>query len=141
MLVRTPLRHYLPLSLLSVTIASVVARYDNLEFLADVVPRTVTFRQYKDKKAAKEASKAARPLPTGQTTLDGKHPGSSHIAGRNNTSNTMADDSTVSPEEGSLPNELPQPTNGVPANVDLVFEHYEPNGNVKHDESGDVEMQ
>ena len=118
-----------------------VARYDNLEFLADVVPRTVTFRQYKDKKAAKEASKAMRPLPTGQTTLDGKHPGSSHITECNNSSNTIADDRTVSPEEGSHPAESPRPTNGVPANVDLVFEHYEPNGNTKHDESDDVEMQ
>lgn len=122
-------------------IASVVARYDNLEFLADVVPRTVTYRQYKEKKAAKEASKAMRSLPTGQTTLDGKHLPSGHTTEQINPSSTMMDDGTVSPKEGSHQTGIAQPANGVSANADLVFEHYEPNGDSKHDESSDIEMQ
>lgn len=37
-------------------LASAISRLDNLEFLTDVVPRTVTYRQFKDRKAAKEAN-------------------------------------------------------------------------------------
>jgi hypothetical protein len=41
-----------------------VARIDNLEFLSDVIPRTTTFKEYKEKK-----SRLIEPLPNGQTTL------------------------------------------------------------------------
>ncbi|KAI9886133.1 MAG: hypothetical protein M1823_002093 [Watsoniomyces obsoletus] len=48
--------------------AAAVARIDNLEFLSDVIPRTTTFRDYKKKKAMKDAAPPAQ-VP-GQTTLD-----------------------------------------------------------------------
>ena len=44
--------------------ANAVARIDNLEFLSDVIPRTTTFREYKERKA-----RLVEPLPNGQTTL------------------------------------------------------------------------
>ena len=47
-------------------VASAVARVENLEFLTDVVPKTQTMKQFKQKQAAGPA------LGNGQTTLDGK---------------------------------------------------------------------
>lgn len=47
--------------------ANAVARIDNLEFLSDVIPRTTTFREYKERKERK--ARIAEPLPSGQTTL------------------------------------------------------------------------
>lgn len=44
--------------------ANAVARIDNLEFLSDVIPRTTTFKEYKERKA-----RLVEPLPNGQTTL------------------------------------------------------------------------
>ena len=48
--------------------ANAVSRIDNLEFLCDVVPKTVTYREYKQNKAARAARK--KELQNGQTTLD-----------------------------------------------------------------------
>lgn len=51
-------------------VANAVARVENLEFLGDVVPKTMTFRQYKAK--VKEAEKGnGREGEKGQGTLDG----------------------------------------------------------------------
>lgn len=50
--------------------ASAVARVDNLEFLSDVVPRTMTYREYKEKKARTAKAQEFQPLPNGQRTLD-----------------------------------------------------------------------
>lgn len=41
---------------------------DNLEFLSDVIPRTMTFKEYKEKKSTKSAQRRQQRL--GQTTLD-----------------------------------------------------------------------
>lgn len=48
--------------------ANAVSRIDNLEFLCDVVPKTMTFREYKHQKAARIARK--KELQQGQTTLN-----------------------------------------------------------------------
>ena len=53
--------------LISYIEANAVARIDNLEFLSDVIPRTTTFREYKERKERK--ARLAEPLPNGQTTL------------------------------------------------------------------------
>ncbi|KAI9888627.1 MAG: hypothetical protein M1814_006608 [Vezdaea aestivalis] len=39
-------------------LATVVSRIDNLEFLSGVVPRTVPYKQYKERKAKEQAAKA-----------------------------------------------------------------------------------
>ena len=51
--------------------AAAVARIDNLEFLADVIPKTTTYRQFKERKARDEAeaAAAAAAAQSGQTTL------------------------------------------------------------------------
>lgn len=53
-------------------IANAVARVENLEFLSDVVPKTQTFKQYKQKQAKESAApkENSNPLPNGQKTLD-----------------------------------------------------------------------
>ncbi|KXS99746.1 hypothetical protein AC578_10401 [Pseudocercospora eumusae] len=51
-------------------VANAVARVDNLEFLSDVVPRTQTYKQFKQKQA-KEAAAPANGVGSGQGTLDG----------------------------------------------------------------------
>ncbi|KAF7512140.1 hypothetical protein GJ744_002302 [Endocarpon pusillum] len=50
--------------------ANAVARIDNLDFLADVIPKTTTYKQFKEKRAKEEAASAAlAPVAPGQTTL------------------------------------------------------------------------
>jgi len=62
-------------------LASAVSRMDTLEFLSDIVPRTVPYKQIKEKKARDQARDQARDsqangdaIEPGQTTLDGKKP-------------------------------------------------------------------
>ncbi|KAI9803352.1 MAG: hypothetical protein M1833_000869 [Piccolia ochrophora] len=54
-------------------LATAVTRIDNLEFLADVIPRTIPYRQYAERKS-KEAASTETTEP-GQTTLDGNKVG------------------------------------------------------------------
>ncbi|KAE8349622.1 histone-fold-containing protein [Aspergillus coremiiformis] len=53
-------------------LATAVSRIDNLEFLSDVIPKTTTYKQFKEKRA-KEASKEAE-VEKGQRTLNGTVP-------------------------------------------------------------------
>lgn len=55
-------------------LANAVARLDNLEFLVDIVPRTVPYKQVKEKKAPTGplVTNGETSVETGQTTLDGK---------------------------------------------------------------------
>ncbi|KAL4894746.1 histone-fold-containing protein [Aspergillus ambiguus] len=53
-------------------LAAAVSRIDNLEFLADVIPKTTTYKQFKEKRA-KEASREAE-VEKGQRTLNGVVP-------------------------------------------------------------------
>ena len=41
------------------SIATAVSRIDNLEFLADVIPKTTTYKQFKEKRAKEAAREAA----------------------------------------------------------------------------------
>ena len=54
-------------------LANAVARIDNLEFLSDVIPKTVPYKQFvKESKKAKEGGHHDL-VEKGQMTLDGKH--------------------------------------------------------------------
>lgn len=55
--------------LTTANIATAVSRIDNLEFLADVIPKTTTYRQYKEKRA-REVAQDAPATEKGQRTLD-----------------------------------------------------------------------
>ncbi|KAJ5160239.1 DNA polymerase epsilon subunit C [Penicillium canariense] len=60
-------------------LASAVSHIDNLEFLADVIPKTTTYKQFKEKKA-KEAAKQTE-MEKGQRTLNGAGAASSNTNG------------------------------------------------------------
>ncbi|RDW78811.1 histone-fold domain-containing protein [Aspergillus mulundensis] len=53
-------------------LATAVSRIDNLEFLADVIPKTTTYKQFKEKRA-KESGKDIE-IEKGQRTLNGALP-------------------------------------------------------------------
>ncbi|KAI9042766.1 histone-fold domain-containing protein [Aspergillus affinis] len=53
-------------------LATAVSRIDNLEFLADVIPKTTTYKQFKEKRA-EEATKEAE-YEKGQRTINGALP-------------------------------------------------------------------
>lgn len=121
-----------------ISIANAVARIDNLEFLSDVVPKTVTFGDYKRRKAEKLARK--QELQNGQTTLDGPRliP---------NRSNEVIDVDEEFPDEPGQSVDPPvnghsQATSGPSqsnGNIDLPQE-LQTNGDSHHDASEDVDM-
>lgn len=104
-----------------------------------MIPKTTTFREYKEKKA-----KSVRPnvrLSSGQTTLDNSRPLPSRPADVMTTPEVrIPQRSAASDERASefafqdAPIQVPQ-TNGEP-----IFEHYEANGNPSQNGSEDVEM-
>ncbi|KAL2865700.1 Rieske [2Fe-2S] iron-sulfur domain-containing protein [Aspergillus lucknowensis] len=53
-------------------LATAVSRIDNLEFLADVIPRTTTYKQFKEKRAKETAKETG--VEKGQRTLNGALP-------------------------------------------------------------------
>lgn len=115
-----------------------MARIDNLQFLEDVIPQTTTYREYKARRANK-AIKAPQPLQNGQTTLDG-----SHALPQQEMDEDQAEASGVALDpEGTADDEIAgaqRPQSSRSNGNGLVFEHYEPNGISKRDESGDFEM-
>ena len=123
-----------------ISIANAVARIDNLEFLSDVVPKTVTFGDYKRRKAEKLARK--QELQNGQTTLD-----ASRLIP--NSSTEVIDVDEEFPDEQDQPvdppvnghfqksaTKSPSQSNG---NID-VPQQAQTNGDSHHDVSEDVEM-
>ncbi|KAI4136446.1 MAG: hypothetical protein LQ341_005613 [Variospora aurantia] len=120
-------------------LAGAVSRIDNLEFLADVIPKTTTYREYKEKKV-KTVKPSAR-LSSGQTTLDNLRPLPSRPADVLNSAVTQASQSNISPS-GSVDEDRDEESHGQthPTNGEVVFEHYEPNGIPGREDSDDVEM-
>ena len=70
------LQVFSPFTTLLTSIASAVSRLDNLEFLSDIVPRTVPYKAIKEKKptAGSSTNGESSNIEAGQTTLDGKKP-------------------------------------------------------------------
>ncbi|RHZ59758.1 hypothetical protein CDV55_103155 [Aspergillus turcosus] len=79
-------------------LATAVSRIDNLEFLADVIPKTTTYKQFKEKKA-KEASKDAA-FEKGQRTLNGTIP--SMVKANGEGGHQKAEKPSISPRVPSL---------------------------------------
>lgn len=115
-----------------------MARIDNLEFLSDVIPRTQTYRQYKEKKA--EAANGVSIEP-GQTTLDSRRAaanGAGEIGGlvdETDVNDAMAEVSVTQAQQRPKDSRPAQP------NGELIFKHYHANGAREHQETEDVEMQ
>lgn len=120
-----------------------MARIDNLQFLEDVIPKTTTYKQYRIHKAKKatKANHGAESLQNGQTTLDGSRSLPQRPAGTIETPGDDMDDGNIS--DGTIDEPSAADVHAGPSRRNggsLVFEHYEPNGTSKRDESGDVEM-
>lgn len=124
---------------LMIPIANAVARIDNLEFLTDVIPKTTTFREYKEKKS--KFTKVNASLSTGQTTLDGprqlpSRPADVTNLGEEQTDlNHLSQDETL--EEHIAGNGRIEQSGNYQG---IVPVHYKPDPQPRPDESEDVEM-
>lgn len=107
-----------------------------MEFLTDVIPRTTTYKEFKEKKA--RAVKAVEPLPNGQTTLDSTRRLPQRPAERSGLRN-VADDGTISPDE-TIDNMEESSTLLPSMNGNLESRSPENNSNPLSDEHEDVEM-
>jgi hypothetical protein len=137
-------------------LANAVARIDNLDFLADVIPKTTTYRQFKDKRKREEASAAAAAaeaeeaddtpdaqnttsaaptLPPGQTTLSNGF-GSMKLIGRHAESGV--DPAGVEGNGVLRAEELSMPVNGSPIAVRTV--HSLAHDHAPQGSEDDVEM-
>ena len=119
--------------------ANAVSRIDNLSFLEDIVPKTTTYKEYKSRKARMNQDNG--PLQNGQTTLDVPRPNPRHLVSIGGSAAATNDDNLERPmtaEEQTVQQSPTQPhmSNGR----QLIFEHYEPNGNGRRDELGDIDM-
>ena len=104
-----------------------------------MIPRTSSFREYKTRKASK-TTQGNQPLQNGQTTLDAPRSLPQRPIAPNEQNGGPVDDGKMSDRTISEadPDESRAPAPNT--NGGLVFEHYEPNGAHRRDESGDVEM-
>lgn len=112
---------------------------DSLQFLEDVIPRTSTFREVKAKKASR-ATRGHQPLQNGQTTLDAPRSLPQRPIGTNEQNGDAVDDGKMSDSTISEADPAESRARAPNTNGGLVFEHYEPNGPHRRDDSGDVEM-
>ena len=108
--------------------ATAVSHIDNLEFLSDVIPKTTTYKQFKEKKA-KEASKHNE-MEKGQRTLNGT---GSALSETNGTSAG----STVPQGEAAMSSPSVPRTPVVPVSVLIADRSVDPSGR----NDPDIEMQ
>ncbi|KAI4205765.1 MAG: hypothetical protein LQ350_000262 [Teloschistes chrysophthalmus] len=121
-------------------LANAVTRIDNLEFLSDVIPKTTTFREFKEKKS--RTVKPNAPLLSGQTTLDQSRSLPTRPADVINPTEAQATEESFQAEaSGDGYGREATLAKASRSNGEVVFEHYEPEGNPQnHYDSDDVEM-
>ncbi|KAJ6184902.1 hypothetical protein N7519_006203 [Penicillium mononematosum] len=109
-------------------LASAVSHTDNLEFLSDVIPKTTTYKQFKEKKAKDAANQGA--MEKGQRTLNGTGapPAPANGTGTGDATPQREDSKTTSPS-------VPRPM--VPVSALIADRTDEPMATHDHD----VEMQ
>ncbi|KAI9752836.1 MAG: hypothetical protein M4579_005451 [Chaenotheca gracillima] len=109
-------------------LANAVARIDNLEFLSDVIPRTIPYKQYKEKRSKETAN--AGSVEAGQTTLDGTNAGEgSKAAGSNEIEMSVdAEREPVHPRAKELDMEIRGPRTSA---AELSHTDHSPNDNVE----------
>lgn len=88
--------------------ANAVARVENLEFLTDVVPKTVSFKQFKQKQAKDSAQ--ANGAAKGQGTLDGHMGGAKEEQATNGASHEAMQIDDDEPEGDEAEEELDEET-------------------------------
>ncbi|KAK5121516.1 hypothetical protein LTR85_005349 [Meristemomyces frigidus] len=102
-------------------VANAVARVENLEFLTDVVPKTVPYKQYKQKQAKEGAQ--ANGAAKGQGTLDGHMGGAKEEQATNDASHEpMELDDDGQDEEEEVVEDEEDETTRSPEPVQLADE-------------------
>lgn len=82
-----------------------------------------------------------QPVQNGQTTLDGSRSLPQRPIETNGTQQAASEEVSMSEGiTGDRVEEVQRPESSKANGNGLVFEHYEPNGTSKRDDSGDVEM-
>ena len=105
-----------------------------------MIPQTITYREYKAKRANR-VTKTPRPLQNGQTTLDAQRSLPERPLETGNPHEGTAEDASMSDDVvEEQAGELQRPESSKVNGNGLVFEHYEPNGTSRRDDSGDVDM-
>ncbi|KAJ6019644.1 hypothetical protein N7499_009391 [Penicillium canescens] len=108
-------------------LAAAVSHTDNLEFLSDVIPKTTTYKQFKEKKAKDAAGQSA--MEKGQRTLNGTGAAPpANGVGTENVTPQGEESKTTSPS-------VPRPM--VPVSALIADRTVEPMSSHDHD----VEMQ
>ncbi|KAL8930922.1 MAG: hypothetical protein Q9208_000023 [Pyrenodesmia sp. 3 TL-2023] len=119
-------------------LAGAVSRIDNLEFLADVIPKTTTVREYREKKA--KSGKANARLSSGQTTLDNSRPLPSRPVEVMDSAEMQDPEDDRSPGGPADEQDLEgAPVQGPRANGH-AYHHYDPDARPEREESEDIEM-
>ncbi|KAL8680785.1 MAG: hypothetical protein Q9186_003073 [Xanthomendoza sp. 1 TL-2023] len=119
--------------------SSAVSRLDNLEFLSDVIPKTTTFREYKEKKS--KGVKANKSLSTGQTTLDGARSLPSRPADVMHVGEALGEEDDISPDETGDEYIVEDGQETAPhTNGNVSSKHHESQEHLDRDGSQDVEM-
>ncbi|KAJ5757756.1 uncharacterized protein N7511_006450 [Penicillium nucicola] len=105
-------------------LAAAVSHTDNLEFLSDVIPKTTTYRQFKEKKAKDAAGQSA--MEKGQRTLNGADaaPTSANGMDTENATPQGEESKTLSPS-------VPRPM--VPVSALIADRTVEPKSSHDHD--------
>ncbi|KAL8639109.1 MAG: hypothetical protein Q9228_003813 [Teloschistes exilis] len=121
-------------------LANAVTRIDNLEFLSDVIPKTTTFREFKEKRT--RTMKPNAPLLSGQTTLDQSRSLPTRPVDVINPTEAQDTEKSFQAEaSGDMYSREATLAKASHSNGEVVFEHYEPRGNPQnHYDSDDVEM-
>lgn len=107
--------------------ATAVSRIDNLEFLADVIPRTTTYKQFKEKKA-KEGPVKSSGIEKGQRTLNGTKPPKAKANGK-----------PIDQDDPTAEGEKPSRSAGAPITL-VVDRTVETPSGALGDQDRDVEM-
>jgi DNA-directed RNA polymerase I subunit RPA43 len=111
--------------------ATAVSRIEDLEFLLDVIPKTTTYKQFKEKRAREAAQETE--LEKGQQTLNGTSAATENGVNRTPGGQSLLQ-SQLNNGDGHPPAEAPTPTlPTVAMMVDRTVETTPPT-------NGDVEM-
>lgn len=132
-------------------IAAAVAKLDNLQFLSDTVPRTMTYKQVKEKDKEKRVNDAAESQPAGDSTAAS---GDDAAASKQRSISSMMKNATQGTNGTDEFSDAPSNGQASPPTakrislamtnspiVDRTVQHPRQNGHAHPSGSDDIEMQ
>ena len=112
-------RQHAALFLLTVSFsATAVSRIDNLEFLSDVIPKTTTYKKFKEKRARESANGAG--MLSGQRTLNERRRVKENGSARDRREDSMLDLDGHDDDAHSLSSRPPMVMHSPYSNSSLV---------------------